>query len=79
MLGLAKVCPIELVMWVACSAATMATVLGSAASSGLAARSHSTGRMKPAYSSAQARQPCTYTPRRPVEPPEAMAWISSNR
>jgi hypothetical protein len=45
MLGLAKVCPIELVMWVACWAATMAKVLGSAASSGVTARSQRTGRM----------------------------------
>jgi hypothetical protein len=46
-------------MWVACWAATKATVLGSSASSGLTARSHSTWRMKPAYSSAHAVQPWT--------------------
>jgi hypothetical protein len=44
-IGLAKVCAIELVMWVACWAATKAMVLGSPVSPGLTARSQSRWRM----------------------------------
>jgi hypothetical protein len=46
--GPLKVCPIALVMWEACCAATIATVLGSAAISGVTARSQTRWRMKPA-------------------------------
>jgi hypothetical protein len=77
--GLWKVCGSALVMWVACSAPTMAARMGRAVSSGVTARSQTLGRRKPAYAVAQARQPNAKIPRRPVEPPEATAWNSSNR
>jgi len=46
--GLAKVWGMALVMWVAFLAPIMATRIGTAASSGVTARSSRAGRMKPA-------------------------------